>query len=478
MTRVLVVEDSPTQAQQLACVLEDAGFEVDTVADAEQGLATLTRTRFELVLSDLMLPGMSGFDLCRRIKADREQRCTPVVLLTARADPVNVLRGLEAGADGFITKGREPAEIVRRLRAVLARPARTTSSDDGEGSAIAYLDQQYHIAAPREQLLEVLLLAFEDQVQLDKGRQEELKLRKRAERELCTLNRELEKRVLERTAELAKVNHDLAQKNQENELFVYSASHDLRSPLVNLDGFTQELSQDCRQIRAILAGKDMPSAAQERGLPLLDTNVAESIQFIQASVSRLSTIIDALLSFSRVGRIEYTGQRVDVGAIVARIVKSMSSPIAERGATVTVKSMAPVWSDPAAVEQIFTNLIDNALNFLNPIRSGFIEIGTVDHAQADDKDSPSAPGTFYVRDNGVGIPEAFRAKVFKAFERLRPGAVKGDGMGLTFVQRIVERLGGRIWLESVEGEGTTFFVTLPGPPVPPARKLTSAAAAL
>ena len=108
MPRVLVVEDSPTQAQQLALILEDAGFEVEIAPDAERGFARLAHDRFDLVLSDLLLPGDSGFDLCRRIKADPHLRGIPVVVCTSQADPFNVLRGLQAGAGGFITKNRDP----------------------------------------------------------------------------------------------------------------------------------------------------------------------------------------------------------------------------------------------------------------------------------------------------------------------------------------------------------------------------------
>src|SRR5689334_29972 len=112
MPRILVVEDSPTQAQQMAFILEDAGFEVEAATSAEEAFDLLTREPFDLVLSDLVLPGASGFDLCRRIKADPERGHTPVVVITSQADPVNVLRGLESGADGFMTKDRQPAEIV------------------------------------------------------------------------------------------------------------------------------------------------------------------------------------------------------------------------------------------------------------------------------------------------------------------------------------------------------------------------------
>src|SRR5262245_57081804 len=119
MPRILVVEDSPTQAQQMAFVLEEAGFDVHIAPDAEDGFAQLSRVRCDIVLADLVLPGESGFELCRRIKTDPAHHAIPVVVLTSQADPLNVLRGLEAGADGFMTKDRQPAEIVGRVQRTL-----------------------------------------------------------------------------------------------------------------------------------------------------------------------------------------------------------------------------------------------------------------------------------------------------------------------------------------------------------------------
>src|SRR5260370_6424933 len=127
MSRILVVEDSPTQARELALILEDAGFEVETAPDGEKGFDRLAAGHFDLVLSDLLLPGGSGFDLCRRIKMDPHYRHLPVVVHTSQADPVNVLRGLEAGAAGVMTQDPEPDENVRRLRPALP-PSKTLPS--------------------------------------------------------------------------------------------------------------------------------------------------------------------------------------------------------------------------------------------------------------------------------------------------------------------------------------------------------------
>jgi signal transduction histidine kinase len=289
-------------------------------------------------------------------------------------------------------------------------------------------------------------------------------LRARAEAEVsetkARLNDELELRVKQRTAELAAANHDLAAKSQENEMFVYSVSHDLRSPLVNLQGFSKELDSSCDEFRRILAENELPPNIQARCMALLDGDMTEAIRFIQTAVKRLSTNIDALLRLSRVGRVEFQWQVVDVQSVVESIIAAMNDTIQQRGARVLVAELPPVWGDPAAVEQIFANLIGNAVNYLSPQRDGVIEVGTAESSDALANFSETRPRTYFVRDNGVGIPTSYTAKVFQIFQRMHPKLAQGEGVGLALVRRVVERHGGRIWFESVENNGTTFFVAL------------------
>ena len=271
--------------------------------------------------------------------------------------------------------------------------------------------------------------------------------RERAAREHNRLNKELEMRNLE-----------LSHKNSEVEAFVYSVSHDLRSPLGNLEGFSQELALVGGDIREILSHGDLPPELRRRGLALVDEDMATSTHFIREAVKRLSGIIDALLRLSRVGRLEYRWRRVDLGPVVGRVVDAMGATLAERGGTVVVDDLPPAWGDPTALEQVFANLIGNAVLYLDPERPGVIEVGCkedVGNAQEDPEFR-----TYFVRDNGIGIPEGAAEKVFQVFKRLRPKHADGEGMGLALVQRIVERHDGEVWVESTEGEGSTFFVRL------------------
>lgn len=269
--------------------------------------------------------------------------------------------------------------------------------------------------------------------------------------------------ALERRAnELTRANRDLAQKNQENEMFVYSVSHDLRSPLVNLQGFSRELGLAREDLQQILKG-DVTAADRERALALADRDMSESIHFIQTAVTRLSSIIDALLRLSRAGRVEYHPKLVDLKPVIRRITEAMKGSIDAHGAEVVVSDLPPVWADATAVEQIFANLIGNAVNYLDPKRSGQIEVGTVTR----EVDGIEKPVTYFVKDNGLGIAESYLPKVFAIFQRLHGNVADGEGVGLALVRRVVERHGGKVWVESQEGVGSTFFVAFPPEPPPP-----------
>ncbi|RAR53136.1 CHASE3 domain-containing protein [Paraburkholderia unamae] len=301
-----------------------------------------------------------------------------------------------------------------------------------------------------------------------------------AEREQTALKAQLQARA----ADLARANEHLRQETQDNEMFIYSVSHDLRSPLVNLQGFSKELQVSCDELRAQIDSAGLPGHEHRAMAEILDGDVDESLQFLRQAVSRAAAIIDALLRISRAGRLEYRWQRVNVARLVERVLGGLSGPSGElaRTARIEVRELPPAWGDPVALEQIFGNLVDNALRHLDPARPGRIEIGALDAGSATgsegheepadgqaEKDVRATPGertrTYYVRDNGVGIAQAYLPKLFRAFQRLHGGDSAGQGTGLALARRIAERHGGRIWVESTEGAGSTFFVALPDQPL-------------
>jgi signal transduction histidine kinase len=259
-----------------------------------------------------------------------------------------------------------------------------------------------------------------------------------------------------RANELAAINETLRQQTQENEMFIYSVSHDLRAPLVNLQGFSKELIHACDDLRATVRQSSLTPERRQHIERLVDEDIGEALHYLQTAVLRASHIIDALLRLSRVGRVEYRRQQVRVRDIVQRVIDAMQVSIRSKRARVVVHDLPSVWGDPTALEQVFANLVGNAINYLDPAREGRVEIGT----------TPSPPGVhslriFYVRDNGLGIPAVAIPRLFNAFQRLHGNVATGEGIGLALVRRVVERHGGRVWAESTEGVGTTFYLSLP-----------------
>lgn len=280
--------------------------------------------------------------------------------------------------------------------------------------------------------------------------------RRNHEEAMRNLNRELQLRV----EQLGYANRILAEKSEENEAFVYSVSHDVRGPLVNLQGFAQELDLSCADLRHVLAGAGLPPDATARISTVLDRDIPESIHYIQSSVRHLGGIIDSLLRLSRAGRVVYQLNRVEVGPLVRRVVDSLQGSITAAGAEVEILELPPAQSDSTALEQVFANLVSNALQYRDRTRQCRIQIG------ATPESGGSASHHYFVKDNGVGIPESAMPRLFTAFQRLHPESGPGEGIGLAMVRRVLDRLHGRIRAESRVGSGTTFFIELPKPAEP------------
>jgi PAS domain S-box-containing protein len=244
----------------------------------------------------------------------------------------------------------------------------------------------------------------------------------------------------------------------EMQRFAYIVSHDLRSPLVNIMGFTAELETlrgellerlaRVRQEAALVGAKSDPDPTELA----LAGDFDEAIGFIKASIDKMERLIAAILSLSREGRRTFKPELVDMNELLAGIEATMAFQAEQAGATLVVSPLPPVTSDRLALEQIFSNLVDNALKYGREGVPGVIEIA----GRATD-----AGLVYEVRDNGRGIDPKDRERVFDLFRRSGMQDRPGEGIGLATVRSMVRRLGGSIALSSEPGQGSVFTVTLP-----------------
>ncbi|TPG53076.1 sensor histidine kinase [Sphingomonas glacialis] len=258
----------------------------------------------------------------------------------------------------------------------------------------------------------------------------------------------LEEQVQERTA-------DLTRANEEIQRFAYIVSHDLRSPLVNVMGFTAELESATTEIGALIdrAEATAPEIVTVDAWLAAREDLPEAIRFIRTSTQKMDRLINAILKLSREGRRVIAPQRLDVTAMVEAIAASLQTQIEARGATLVIDAPLPgLISDRLAIEQIFSNLIENAVKYLSPDRAGHIVVRGKTHGKR---------VTYEFEDNGRGIAPNDHQRVFDLFRRAGNQDQPGEGIGLAHVRALAYRLGGVIDVTSELGRGTTFRLNLP-----------------
>jgi signal transduction histidine kinase len=402
LMRVLVVEDSKTQARRLADLLSREGLEVEIAHDGTTGLARALASKPALIVSDVLMPGLDGFELCRRLRKAPETRDCRVMLLTSLGDPMDVLRALSAGADNFATKPYRDDDLLARVRRILG-PARESSRAVAPSAipAIVAAGERFEIEASTQQILEVLYSALEDA------------------------------RV--RAAELETSRAELQKANAMRDEMMGIVAHELRTPLTTIS------------LRAQLA---------RRGAKLLPEPVAELVALIERSTARMLRIIEDLLEVSKLdaGTLDVERRVVDLGELVEEV--AARARAANPDFRIEVRATRPlrIEADPVRIDQVLTNLLSNAVKY-----SGDARVVEVEAFPSERQ------ARVRVRDHGIGIEPAQRERVFDRFFRTGEGrrAAGGFGLGLYICRKLVELHGGTIGVDSEVARGSTFWFALP-----------------
>jgi len=405
--QILIIEDSPTQAEQLRYLLEKHGYLVTAAANASVALAMIAEEKPALIISDIIMPDMDGYELCRRVKALDDCNDIPVILLTSLADPHDVIKGLACGADNFITKPYDEEYLVSRIMDVLGNRPLVRESAALPELEVSFACQKYLIRSDRQQILDLLLSTYEAAFRKNKE-------------------------LLRARDELNALNDQLKAANQDMEAFSYTVTHDLRGPLNNIFG-------SCQVIEQLYAAT-------------LDAQCMQFFRYIFEETQRMDSLISTILKFSTLSRQEIHREQVDLSGMARAILVEPRFNAPQRTVTYRIAEGITVNGDAQLLRVVLENLLGNAWKYSSMKESALIEFGMIETGG-----SPA----YFVRDNGAGFDMSHAERLFTPFQRLHAEEeFKGFGIGLSTVQRIVQRHGGRVWAEGEVGKGAVFYFTL------------------
>jgi signal transduction histidine kinase len=409
--RILVVEDSPTQAERLRALLIREGYAVELARTGTEGLTIARPDRVDLVISDVTMPELDGFEFCTAMKSSEVTKRIPIILLTGRASPGDIIKGLESGADNFIPKPYQDDQLLERVRRIFEQLEHRKSGRLEMEVNLTLGDKMINVTADRQQIMELLLSTFE-----------ELSTNYDA---LAQANRELAE---------ARVEADRA--NQAKSEFLSRMSHELRTPLNAILGFGQLLEMHG-----------------------LEPEQQESVRYIVHGGRHLLDLIDEILDLSRIesGTLTISPEPVMLADALTDVL-ALVQPLAAERQVELVSDLGAlgqryVRADRQRLKQVLLNLLSNAIKYNR--RGG--------RACVILEEQPTDRMRILVRDEGAGIPHDKLERLFAPFDRLGAEAsdVEGTGLGLALTKRLVEVMGGTLSLESTVDEGSTFAVELP-----------------
>ncbi|MBE9157279.1 response regulator [Nodosilinea sp. LEGE 06152] len=494
--RILLIDDNRSDRTLVLRELEREfdPLDVQEITSSGELNQAIAAGNFDAVVTDFQLRWSTGLDVLEMVK-QRHPNC-PVVMFTNTGTEEVAVEAMKLGLDDYIVKGpnryirvpialrmaierremqQRAALLEIRLRGLLNRVKIGIFRFDAEGALIeanrAFLEllgaqslaqastmnwfdmrdcyrQLMHLPPPQQQEQEVNLqrsdgtefwalltttLNTVEEVTVVDGLLEDISDRKQAEVDLQQLNTTLEIRVQERTIELQAANQDL-------EEFAYSVSHDLQAPLRAIQGFAQILLEDLSET--------------------LDASSSATLQRIVANAQHLNTLITDLLTYSRLRRAEIHSEPVSLSSVLDNVMAQLNSDIQQQQAQVHIDEPLPiVQANRLILTQVLSNLLFNAVKFVAEGVQPQVRIWAEERVEAGE------PSTvrLYIEDNGIGIALDRHEQIFSPFTRLHGEAdYPGTGIGLAIVRKGVERMGGQVGVESEPGQGSRFWVELPG----------------
>jgi two-component system sensor histidine kinase/response regulator len=416
---ILIVEDSITQAEQLKYILEQNNYNVTRASSAEEALTIIEDFTPTLIISDIVMPGMTGYQLCEKIKHDEKLKVIPVILLTALSDIKDIIQGLDCGADSFIVKPYSESFLISRISDLLDnnslnRPVKEMNI------GIYFKGEQYWINSSPSQIVQLLLSTYENTIQRNT--------------ELQQLNNEL----LVAQRELRKKNILLEKINEQKNYLLGMAAHDLRNPLGIIQTYSDFL------IEEIAA--------------LLNREQLDLIESIKSSSEFMLHLVNEMLDFSNIesGKVKLNLEKTDLVELVGHNIQLNKSFSEKKNIKIVYNSentIPPMIIDKYKIQQVLNNLVSNAIKFSYPDTKIEVSVRRKENNVI-----------ISVRDEGQGIPGNELVKLFTPFEKTSvksTGGERSTGLGLAIAKKIVDSHNGTIWVESEVGKGSVFYIQLP-----------------
>lgn len=409
---ILIVDDKKENILPLKKILEVHGLATDSAESGEEALLKILKRDYSLIIMDVQMPGMDGFEVVETLSGSSRTKDIPVIFLSAISkEKKYIAKGYESGAVDYITKPVDPDLLILKVKSFLK------------------LYEQHKELKDMRDLLS-----------------KEIEIRKETQQELMLANENLEFKVAERTLELTKNNEVLELRNHELQQFAWVVSHDLKEPLRKIETFVKLL-------------RDRYLVPEEKAVDYANRTVG--------SASRMTSLINDLLDYSRLSA-SVVPEEVYLDDVVNEVLADLEHQISVKKAIIHASNLPRIEGIPGQLRQLFQNIIGNALKFANEGTPPLIHVECERVTHKDFDADLSDDGDYWrisVRDNGIGFDEMYLDRIFVIFQSLHDRqSFEGTGIGLAIAKKIVERHSGMITAKSQPGQGSTFLIILPAVP--------------